>query len=190
MKEKLTLRNIIICSCALLAVLVFCLSFAVKGYMDVEGSHIKLFNAVWNPAKVFISENGHSETIILRKEQTSVFALPLIGFILVLVAGIGAVVVSFLFKNEKLAKILVLVCAGLGIVGGVFMFFVSETTVRTFCMAETGSLDDLQRLKDILKESGGKYYTGTLGIICGVLSILGGVAIGVSQFLTDKKLAK
>ena len=190
MKEKLTLRNIIICSAAFIALLIFCLSFAVKAHIEIEGAHYRFFTAVWHIEKVVGVENGHIETTMLPKEYTSLFALPLVGFILALVAGIGAVVIALLIKNEKLSKILILVCAVLMIAGGVFMFFVGESAIRTFTLANGGTLAHVTEMKEVMKELGGKYYTGALGIICGVLSILAGAVMGVFQFLPDKKLAK
>ena len=190
MKEKLTLRNIIICSAAFIALLAFCLSFAVKAHIQIEGAHYRFFTAVWHIEKVVGVENGHIETMMLPKEYTSLFALPLVGFILALVAGIGAVVISLLVKNEKLGKILVLVCAVLMITGGVFMFFVGESGIRTFTLANGGTLADVTEMKEVMKQLGGKYYTGVLGIILAILTLLGGAAMGVSQFLPNKKLAK
>lgn len=190
MKEKLTLRNIIIVSAAFLGLLVFCLSFAVKGTIDIEGAHITISNAVWHPAKVVILENGHVEQYSLRGDQIAIFALPLIGAILALVAGAGAVVVALFVKDNKIAKFALLGCALLAVVGGVFMFFVGETVLRTVVMAETGSLDLLEKMREIVKQSGGGYNGGALSYILGALGILAGVAIGVAPFLPEKKLAK
>ena len=190
MKEKLTLRNLVICIAAFIALLAFCLSFAVKAHITVEGADYRLYTAVWHVEKVVGFENGHSETMILPKEYTSLFALPLVGFILALVAGVGAVVISLLVKNEKLSKILVLVCAVLMVVGGVFMFFVGETGIRTFTIANGGTLTDVTEMKEVIKQLGGKYYTGALGIILAILTLLAGAAMGAFQFLPDKKLVK
>ena len=190
MKEKLTLRNIIILCAAFVGLLVFCLSFAVKGTMDVEGAHITISNAVWHPAKVVITEHGHVQFVTLRNDQIAIFALPLIGAILALVAGAGAVVVALVVKDNKIAKFALLGCALLAVVGGVFMFFVSETILRTVVMAEAGSLDYLEQMREYVKQAGGTYNGGALSYILGALGILAGVAIGVAPFLPEKKLAQ
>ena len=93
-------------------------------------------------------------------------------------------------KNNKFTKIALLVCGILVVTGGVFQFFVGETTLRTFVNVESGSLEYLEYMREMLKETGGSYYTGALGIVNAILAILSGLAIGAAPFLPEKKLAK
>ena len=190
MKEKLTLRNVIILSAALIAVVVFALSFLVRGCIEMEGGKYIFTFAVYRPLEVIGIENGHTEVIDLRKYDTVTFALPLIGVILTLLSAIAAFVVTFVVKDEKVAKIALLVCGGLTVVGGVFQFFVGETALRSFTNIESGSLENLDWVREKLREMGGKYYTGGLGIVDAVLAILAGCAFAVAPFLPEKKLAK
>ena len=192
MKDKLSLRNVIIWSAAFLGLLVFCLSFAVTSRMTyTEGGNRALYifnNGIWSGNHVKAYDNGKlvAEGVMTGKP----FILPILGVILVFLAAAGVIAVSFLVKNEKLVKILSITSAAVAIVGGVFMFFVGETAIRTFVYEMRGSLDQLQEMKDALKAAGGKFYGGALAVILAILSILAGVAFGVAPFLPDKKLAK
>ena len=190
MKEKLTLRNIIIVSAAFLGLLVFCLSFAAKGFVHYDGMDVTIFNCVWHPAKIVYTDGIHVETMILKEGQYAIFALPLIGAILALVAGIGAVVVAIVIKDKKVSMIALIVCGVLAITGGVFMFFVRETAFRTLLMAETGSIDNIPYWKQKFIEIHGSYSNGALAYILGVMGILAGAALGAAPFLPEKKLAK
>ena len=190
MKEKLTLRNVIILSAAFIAVVVFGLSFLVRGYLEMEGGKYILTFAVYRPLKIIGIENGHTEVIDLRKYDVAIFALPLIGVILTLVSAAAAVVVALIIKDEKVVKIALLACGVLAVTGGVFQFFVGETALRTFVKLEAGSLDQLEWVREMIKKIGGKYYTGALGVVDAILAVLAGCALAVAPFLPEKKLVK
>ena len=192
MKEKLTLRNIIVWSAAFLAVLFFCLSFAATSHFIVPDSSGEVkyvfLNSVWKADTFKGYVDGKYE--IEMSVTGSPYALPIVGLILVLVAAIGAVLTSFLFKEKKIRIIASIACAVLAIVGGVFTFFVGETAIRTFCVMALGSLDKLDLLKQAYSEAGATWGSGVLPIIMGVVFILSGCAYAVSAFLPEKKSAK
>lgn len=192
MKEKLTLRNVIIWSAAFLGLLIFCLSFAGGARMSyTEGNHSLLYkftNAIWSCSHVNVYDNG--SLMASGDIAGKPFILPILGIVLVLVAAIGAVLISFLLKNEKLAKILLIVAGVLSIVGGVFVFFTGESVIRSFVYEMTGNLDQLEAYKAEFKSAGGKWGPGALTVILGILAIVAGGLNIVAPFLPEKKLAK
>ena len=192
MKEKLTLRNIIVWSAAFLAVLFFFLSFAATSHFiipDSSGTIKYVFlNSIWSANKI----KGYMNDVFVKDFSTagSPYALPIVGLILVLVAAIGAVIISFFVKEKKIRIIASIACAVLAIAGGVFTFFVGETAIRTFCVLSLGSLDHLEMLRQAYSQTGATWGPGALPIIMGIVFILSGCAFGVSPFIPEKKLVK
>ena len=192
MKEKLTLRNIIAWSAAFLAVLFFCLSFAATSHFIIPDNSgvvkYEFLNSIWSANTLRGYMDGKFVTEMSVSGQP--YALPIAGLVLVLVAAVGAVVASFLFKEKKIRLIASIACGVLAIVGGVFTFFVGETAIRTFCVMALGSLDKLDLVKQAYGDLGATWGPGVLPIIMGVVFILSGCAYAVSAFLPEKKLAK
>ena len=192
MKEKLTLRNVIVWGATFLAILFFFLSFAVKTSFFMPDStgtiEYRFDNGVW-AANSF---KGYVDGVYAVSMPCSgqPFALPIVGLILVIVAAVAMVVVSFLIKSKMVERIISIACGALVILGGVFMFFVGETAIRTLCYMSTGSLEHLELFRQIYASSGAYWRSGALGTISGVIFILSGVSFGVSAFLPEKKLAK
>ena len=192
MKEKLTLRNVVILSAAFLGLLFFCLSFAAKSYLNVnEDGYMmsyRFLNAFWSGNQVEIYTNGvYISTMGLAGKP---FALPIIGLVLLLISSIGAVVVAFALKNEKAKKFALIGAGVLAVIGGVFIFFGGETGPRSLIYAEAGSLDNVGYWESVLKANGHTWGLRGLGITIGVFSILVGCAFGISPFLPEKKLGK
>lgn len=192
MKEKFTLRNVIVWGAAFLAILFFCLSFTVTSNFTLLDSSkeykYQFVNGIWS-AKVlrgYLDGNFITEMTVEGKP----FALPIVGLVLVLVTALGMIVISFFVKKDGLRKVLSIASGVIAIVGGIFMFFIGETAVRTFCYLVTGSLEHLAEVKSAYAALGSKWYSGALGTISGVIFILSGVSFGVSAFLPEKKLAK
>ena len=194
MKEKLTLRNVVIWGAAFLGLLFFFLSFAVKAqvYGPGEGGQIAYVtvNALWGGNSMEIYFNGQ-----LAESGAAVgkpFVLPIIGVILLLVAVIGAVVVSFLVKDNKLSKILLIASGALAVVGGVFVFFVGESGLRTFAYLMMGDegLNNMDMVRAEMKEAGFKSGPRALGVILGIVAILVGGSFAAAPFLPEKKLVK
>lgn len=192
MKEKLTLRNVFIWGAAFLGLLIFCLSFAGSARMSfTEGNHSMLYkstNAIWSCSHINVYDNGSFK--VSGDIAGKPFILPILGIVLVLVAAIGAVLISFLLKNEKLAKILLIVAGALSIVGGIFVFFTGESIIRSFVYEMEESLDSLEVYKAQFKSGGGRYGPGALTVILGILAIIAGGLTIVAPFLPEKKLAK
>ena len=193
MKERLTLRNVIIWGAAFLALLFFFLSFAAKAELSyADGGYEVSYhfrNAFWDAKVVEAYVNGVYQDGGTLPES-KIFALPLIGLILVLVAAIGAVVCSFLIKDKKVLRIALISAGVLSITGGIFAFFVGETAARTFIYMMTGSLDNYDEVRQMLIDYGYHFGPRALAIIIGIVSILAGGAYGASTFLPEKKLVK
>ena len=106
MKEKLTLRNVVICGAAFIGILFFCLSFAVKGYLEFnQAGHFMQHvfdNAIWSTSHMV----GYLDGVKTTEGDTTgkPFALPIIGLVLVLVAVLGAVAVALLVNDKKINK--------------------------------------------------------------------------------------
>ena len=194
MKEKLTLRNVIIWGAAFLGLLFFFLSFAVKAqvYGHGEGEKVAYVftNAIWGGDTLDIYMNG--QLLESGPAQGKPFILPIIGVILLLVAVLGAVVISFLVKDNKLAKILLIVAGALAIVGGVFVFFVGESAIRSlaYLIAGDEGLKELESFRAQMRANGFKAGAKALGIIIGIVAILVGGSFAAAPFLPEKKLVK
>ena len=194
MKERLTLRNVVIWGAAFLGLLFFFLSFAAKAqlYGPAEGDQAAYIirNAIWSCNFLEVRING--EYIAGNYVTGKPFVLPIIGIILLLLAVLGAVAISFFVKDNKLAKILLIVCGGLAIVGGVFVFFVGESALRTFAYEMFGEegLKEIDSLRAEMKGNGWNEGPRALSVIIGVVAILAGAAFGVAPFLPEKKLVK
>ena len=194
MKEKLTLRNVIIWGAAFLGLLFFFLSFAVKAQVYGHGEDGKVAyafrNAIWGGHTLDIYMNG---SLLESGPATGKpFILPIIGVILLLVAVIGAVLVSFLVKDAKLSKILLIAAGGVAILGGVFVFFVGESALRSFAYAMGGeeALNDMASVRAEMKEAGFHDGPRALGVIIGIVAILAGGSFIAAPFLPEKKLVK
>ena len=193
MKERLTLRNVIIWGAAFLAILFFFLSFAAKSEMRIpqDGQTIvyAFKNGYWDGKALEAYVNGvYADGGTLP--EAKLFALPIIGLVLILVAALGAAACSFLIKDKKVLRIALISAGVLSIVGGIFVFFVGESALRTFVYTYFGSLDDLERFRESLKSIGGSIGPNALGIIIGIIAIIAGGAYGASAFLPEKKLVK
>ena len=106
--------------------------------------------------------------------------MPLLGFIFI---GVGLVVAAlglFLIKDEKSAKIVVLVAAGLVLVGGVFQFFALQSFARV-----TAKVFD-QKYEDVLKNFKDNNAKITLCTVGGILGIAASLVLAIRAFLPKK----
>ena len=112
MKEKLTLRNAIIWTAALGALILFFCSFGASGslkgtmggfYCDFNASHV-----IWGCNVVSGTAGGNPVNEILSRSVAN--APGIIGAVLLFLASGGLVATTFFIKDEKLAKILIFVC--------------------------------------------------------------------------------
>lgn len=185
MKKFLTLKNIILFGAAFVALLAFFLSFAVQARVTgTEHGHtmlIKFVNSVWGSTEGRTYADG--EFVMAMALKGGVYALVLVGFILVLVGAIGAVLVALLVK-KPFAKWIILCCGVLVLLGGVFQFFGGNAAYSAYAKYAGCSFDEA---KAYFESQNAKCNPGPLGIILGILSILAGGAFGVAALLPEKK---
>ena len=198
-KEKLTLRNAVIWGAALLGIVFFFLTFAINGQIveyEQDGqlvTHTMTYvfhNILWDGTTVdFLHDGVYSNSASIRSGAQ--FALPIIGAILLIVACLGAVVVSFLVKDKKVYMISLIAAGALAITGGIFIFFAKETMVRNMLYQEGISISDInQHYQEYVAMIGGQYESNALAYVIGAIGIAAGCAFGVSPFLPEKKLLK
>ena len=106
--------------------------------------------------------------------------MPLLGFIFIGVGLIVAAVGLFLLKDEKSAKIVVLVAAVLVLVGGVFQFFALQSFARV-----TAKVFD-QKYEDVLKNFKDNNAKITLCTVGGILGIAASLVLAIRAFLPKK----
>ena len=185
MKKFLTLKNIVLCGAALLALIVFFLSFAVQARVtgvNLGNRMLIIFdNSVWGATKGRYYIDG--EFAMNMALKGGVYALVLVGFILVLVGAIGAVLVGLLVK-KPFAKWIVLCFAVLVLVGGVFQFFGGNAAYTAYAKYAGCTFE---QAKNYFESTNAKCNPGPLGIVLAILSILAGAGIGVSALLPEKK---
>ena len=185
MKKFFTLRNILVCAGAFLGLLIFVFSFLTALRFTNGNDWNEYKGIIWGCRTVAFS-NGSSITSS-ADDALKALGLPLVGAILALVAALGAAVLVLfgdkLFKNEKVSKIALIVCGGLLVLGGVFAFFTQESFIKV--AADEAGIS-VENYKKALEIAGTKISCG-LPVVSGILGILGGAAIVVSQFLPNKK---
>ena len=191
MKEKLTLRNVIVWGAAFLGLLFFFLSFAACASMRFNDGHATaeytFKNAIWASDYVIAKANG---VVIAEGPVTgSPYALPIVGIILVLVGALAAVVISILVKDSKIRMFTLIGAGVVSILGGVFIFFVGESAIKTLWVLSESPIP-FDQFKAAYKAAGATWGPNALPIIIGIVAILAGCAYGVSSFLPEKKLAK
>ncbi len=127
-----------------------------------------------------IASNGSTtHTTTLEGYKPSV--MPLLGFIFIGVGVIAAALGMFLFKNEKVAKLVVLCAAVFVLVGGVFQFFALQSFARVTA-EKTGA--DYEDVIKMFKEQDGKIPLCTVG---GVLGIVASLVLAARALLPAKK---
>ena len=199
MKKLLTLRNVLIAAGTFLSLLVFVFSFLAV--CRTEGSLMgtawvtRTHGIIWGAYKS-VTKSGNDTNIHVFDEKEPACVLPLIGSILILLGALCACLVvvlgdkvSFL-KDEKVRKIVLFVCGGLMVLGGIFWFFINLSYANAQVRdAKAHGMDNYTTndALDALKDAKASY---ALVIIGGILAVLGGGSIVASQFLPDKQLAK
>ena len=138
-------------------------------------------NSVWGATKGRYYIDG--EFAMNMALKGGVYALVLVGFILVLVGAIGAVLVGLLVK-KPFAKWIVLCFAVLVLVGGVFQFFGGNAAYTAYAKYAGCTFE---QAKNYFESTNAKCNPGPLGIVLAILSILAGAGIGVSTLLPEKK---
>lgn len=192
MKEKLGLRNAILWTIAIALLITFFASFSAVSRMRVtiEGDSFDVVfsNAIWGCRSVVAYSNGAAMAQRLGKPVGSIVGI--IAMILLFLASGGLVLSTLLIKDEKLSKILIIVCGGVILAAGVLLFFVPQVAWRIMqqVMRDEGIEVDIATLKQMY--AGAKLSSG-FGIGGGIVSILfaGGV-IASQLFVPDIKFIK
>ena len=185
MKKFFTVRNILISAACFLGLLVFIFSF-ITAYRSTNGNDWSQINGIIWGARTTVYSDGSSQTVA-PEDATKALALPLIGALLAFIGGLCAFLVALfgnkLFKNETVGKVVLFVAGGLMILGGVFTFF-TQGAFESYLAKEAGiTVEDYKKALELL---GSKVSCG-LPIVSGILAILGGGAVVVSQFIPEKK---
>ena len=181
MKKFLTLKNVLLCGAAVLALVAFILSFtAGVNFVDSDGNTAKFFNFIWGPKRFM--EAGYEADIPAALLPMPKATLPIVGSLLALVGVAAAVVVGLLVK-KPFTKWLVVVCGALSVVGGVFFFLFNGTAVAQFAkmMGMT-----IEQAKQVIAAMGIK-ITSAGAVVAGILAILAGGLCATSALLPEKK---
>ena len=177
-------KNIVGLIASVLSLVVFALSFAVRAVInDHSEGHYKrvvFLNSVWGCTQLRAYEDGKLWNITEMKGGVSPF--PIIGFILVLIIGIIALL-AIIFSKSNNRKWVLLTCGVLSAVSSVFQFLGGESTIVAYAKYYNESVDSVRKL---LRESGAIAWPGVLGIILAVVTILIGAALILVAFLPDK----
>ena len=183
MKGKLTLRNVLICAGAFLAILVFVFSFLTALRSTSSFGDMEALNVIWGSTQAKDIASGKISDL---PEAQKALGLPLVGAIMVLVGGLCALVMALfgekLIKDEKVRKIVVLVAAGLVVLGGVFQFFVVSSYISV--QAKKAGVTVEEYKKQI--EAMGVTLSSAMSIVSGIVGIVGGGAICASEFVKGK----
>ena len=194
MKEKLTLRNVILWGVASVLVILFLVSFGatatMKGILGEGYGVITFKGALWGASKMFFDVDGNAGSLFIPVVARHGSIPGIIGMILLFLSAGGLVAVTFLIKDEKLKKILIFVCAGVILVASVLLFFVGNVVFEAYAKYwryEEGIPITAEQIKAYF--SGSNY--SVFGIIAGILGILSAAGIVVSQLvIKDFKLIK
>ena len=193
MKKIFTLRNIVLFCGALLLLVAFFLSFAAGLKMIDHGSVATYNNIIWGSNSITIDGEKITMKDFMGIDKVQPALLPLIGLILILAGALAAVLVGLLVKKPW-AKWVVIVCAVIALTGAVFQFFAYTAFIRAFVMTMfkeahyEPSAEEIKEAMDTMKENTDKLNpTVTVSIIMGILGAVGGLAVGASQLLPEKK---
>ena len=192
MKKLFTLRNIVLFAGALVLLVVFCLSFAATIKVSDSGHVGVLKNIIWGCSKFVVDGEVTTPKLIVGVDKVGPATLPFVGMLLILVALLGAVVVALLVKKPW-AKWVVVGLAVLAITGAVFQFFAIDQFIRVAvnALAKQYGITDKNEIAKAIAEYKHIFAImnakAVMSTLLGVFGIVGGLAVGASQFLPEKK---
>ena len=192
MKNKLTLRNVLVCCAFVLALAVFVMSFLAAfryTYVFMGDRDSTIYNIIWGANRYKdISVVGGTTTISegTFSKPLDPAAMGLVGTLLVFVGALAALVVSLVLKESKVRKYVLIGCGALVVVGAILTFFTVESFYASYAKSNNMTV---QEVKDRLANWNAKVHCA-LPIIMGILGIVSGGAIVCSQFISNKKLGK
>ena len=195
MKEKLTLRNVIVAGAFALTLAVFVMSFFARFTIDLDGVRASYTNIVWGCR--YIVAPGYDPIPIwedMHVNQIKPSVVLLISTLIIFAGALAATLVA-LFVNKPFAKWIIVGCAVLVLAGAVMQFFAKSSFVRA--MTDTNA-----EVEGWSKQKADDFYTEIMAKIntfnpatgvstaSGILSIVAALAIGAAPFLPEKKLVK
>lgn len=190
MKKYLTLRNVLVFSAAVLAIVAFFVAFGSGIFEIDEGDRYEYLGIVIGTLKII--DGAHTGEI--PPEAAWHAGLALAGLIMALVASLGAVAVKIFFSEKKWSKWAVIGCAGVILVGAVFVCFTKDNFIVAHVdkMIEIGECKPSERAEMIAyyREEFGPMNLNACAIISIICSFLAAIGVGVSEFIKDKQLAK
>lgn len=163
---KLTIKNILVWCAGLLAIVAFCMMFApalkapalMGGYTDMAA------------ADVFFDKNVPAVASV-------------IGYVLVLLAGLAAVAVSFIVKDAKVAKLATLAAAVVLVVGAIMVFCTKANAVNaniSYLVKQGAKRADA---KDLSKAAYENIKLAAGPVVAGIMAIISAGALAVSQLV-------
>lgn len=199
--KKITLKEILVFAAAFVGLLVFCLSFAVnlKGTMVESDNVIKMTfkGAIWGCKEIKGELNGRVEVAssyeLFGLSSTGLNLFGFFGVLLPLLAAIGAVVVLFAVKNEKVRMYILLGLAFLFVLGGIFQFLLvpgeKACALHQFMKEHPDYAPYKAEVKTYIEQIFIAYNIklGALSILSGIFTILSGGALVASQLVKTNK---
>lgn len=186
MKQKLVLRNILLACGAFLLVAAFAFSFLIRGNV-VTGSDSMMYysGAIWGASKVTTVSGGSTSTSTIAEDRIYVPVAAMIGFILMAVAGVAAVVLKLIIKKEKTERLALVLTAVVALVGAALSFIPMNLALHCYAMETNVSLDHAKEMWDVLL--GWKERVSFLHIVLSAVGVVGAGLIGVAGVIKAKK---
>lgn len=179
MKEKLTLRNLLVWGGALLAIVAFFVAFAAGISHSESGVSVNIKGLIIGTQKAVMTAGGATMESVESDPARAVGSL--IGIILALLAGICAVVCSFVLKAEK-AKKVIIVCGLVMVVAAVLVLLCKVFYVQA-CISKANAEG---AAADAIKEALKPYSLNAATVIVAVMYILGGGAMVAGELVAKK----
>jgi len=188
-KKLLTLRNVLLCAAAVLVIVGFFVAFTVGFKMTDSGIELKMTHIIIG--KQTFEAMGIVEPV--EADEAVHAGLPLVGIILMLVAGLAAVAVGLLVKKPWAKWVLV----GLAVVivaGAVLSLFVREgyaisgadKAIKEGAITKAERADYIKMIKEemLYFNYGGGY------VVPMIMGALAAVGVGCAALLEDRQLLK
>ena len=151
MKKYLTLANVMKAAAFLFGFIAFFMMFANQIYLELLGSR------------------GYVKTDAMFDKDYGAW-ITFVGYLLILIASLGACALVFLGLDAKMNKMLALILSGVLILGAIFVFIEAGVV--------NGRLDT------------SAYHLAGGPIVAGIFAIIAGLALCASEFVPDKNLMK
>ena len=192
MKKLLTLRWLLLCVGATLALIAFFV--ALGGTMEGTAN---LYGLVSFPVSYSGALFGITYTAnfygMTYTAKLGISVFPFLGWLLLLFGLVGVVVCAFVIKDEKLRKILIICGSAAVVVGAICLFFIKPSVENAALSAFKKAAGEYEAYvtKDLIKDEMNRINARFPGIItAGVFGLLGGLAMCATQFIPEVKFVK